>query len=38
VGVAVAERSGDAPALARMPSDNLDARTAHSRRAGVGAE
>ena len=37
-GVAVAERSGDAPALARMPSDNLDARTAHSRRAGVGAE
>jgi hypothetical protein len=38
VGVAIAERSGDAPALARMPSDNLDARTAHSRRAGVGAE
>ena len=38
VGVAVAECSGDAPALARMPSDNVDARTAHSRRAGVGAE
>jgi hypothetical protein len=26
-GVAVAERSADAPALARTPADNLDART-----------
>ena len=26
-GVAVAERSGDAPRRARMPADNLDART-----------
>jgi hypothetical protein len=26
-GVAIAERPGDAPAPARMPADNLDART-----------